>query len=336
MSLLIQRNLCPYSAKKLSDYKTNYEHIIPRSIGAPEKLTVQAIETENSRLNKIIDEPFSKDELIKFLCAILGIKGRRRHKELILKSDPSPEIMNGKVFKAKLLYKDNNLNLDLAIEKKFTKNENGEITSITCFEDESEELLLSLNAKKQEKKPEKNQFYRITKKIIHDSPMIPFNITGDMKIIYKQLFKIMYLIYVDTFGDYAIQSDLGVELRRIFSNEDAIFNIDYHKYKFFNNPQVIDMKIVESKENEHAACCIYTFNTIIIYVTIFNIFSVMYVSDNFSLEAISEQNFLGYGRVMRINAQRGVLTEDRLLKNICEVEKYLERLNFGPNITPSV
>jgi hypothetical protein len=193
--------LCPYLNLPLSEISiVNAEHVLPFALGAPESFTVNASQSENSRLNKLVDAPAINDPMVCFLSSLAEIKTRSGPKVGVLHGATK----SGDQFKIDVTKSSATPRFKIPI----IKDERGNAIGVRGFGDqvftEAEKLTKGLRSKGRE---------------LGSGPMILIDGSGasaldcsfvsDLNLIRREAIKTAYLLTVKVFGDNAIVSKSG-------------------------------------------------------------------------------------------------------------------------------
>jgi hypothetical protein len=197
--------LCPYGNQPLASIqRINEEHVLPVAIGAPAKFFVMASELENSRMNDLIDAPFSNDQLIRFLAMSQGVESRSGP---VIAQLPATVTSSGEA--VKVAFSQNGLDLKFT-NPVVTDPETGRVSAVRGFGDTAHEHAQRIKRDY----AKKNIDLEIGLTISDPRPHLNVSFTGDTFVIGREMMKIAYLMTVWCFGDRAIDSQSG-EIYRI-------------------------------------------------------------------------------------------------------------------------
>lgn len=199
----MRQTLCPYLNKPLTLIdEIDAEHIIPAGIGAPEKFTVAAAQSENRRINRDIDEPFINLTLVRFVAAMVGAESRSGP---VFATVEGAIETTGERIRARFT-KDG---MKPTFVAPVTTDADGNVTAIRGFQDELEKHVAHMA----ERYRRKGMRIETKERNCIETPLLQFGLEGDLHIIFRALTKAAYLMTVRAMGDEAISSKSGGAFR---------------------------------------------------------------------------------------------------------------------------
>lgn len=199
------QTLCPYLAKPLDQIDgVNDEHVLPIAIGAPKPFSVRAAESENSRLNTLVDAPFSNEPLIQFMAMRQGVVSRSGP---VIAKVPATLISSGEP----LTLAWSQAGFDLKFQKPVEVDQRtGQVVAVRGYGDDAMARALAIQRGYAKKKIK----VEIGEVVSDFDSRVHGRLCVDNSILWCELFKIAYLMTVWCFQDRAIASASGEEYRR--------------------------------------------------------------------------------------------------------------------------
>lgn len=200
-----KQTLCPYLAKPLDQIDVvNDEHVLPIAIGAPKPFFVRAAESENSRFNTLIDAPFSNEPLIQFLAMRQGVISRSGP---VIAKIPATLISSGEP----LTLAWSQAGFDLKFQKPVEVDQRtGQVMAVRGYGDDAMTRALEIQRGYAKKKMK----VEIGEVVSDLDSTVRGQLRAGNAILWRELFKIAYLMTVWCFQDKAIASASGEEYRR--------------------------------------------------------------------------------------------------------------------------
>lgn len=304
----MKQSLCPYTVKPLAEISnTNGEHILPRAFGAPESFTVPADEAENTRMNDQIDSPAINDPLLRLLAVTQDVKSR---------SGSVSAKLEGVVTESgeEVIATFRQAGIDLRFAAPVDVDENGSVKGVRGFGDTAQKLANQV----QRDSARKGRKMEVGETVSQPNPHLSLGLTGDFKVIHKEVRKIAYLMTVRAFGDEAIQSRSG-EIYRAAIHAETEEEIRATGLRGGTNIDRIPT-LARAKHNEHALTCFRMGSTIVSAVILFGSISGVCITpaEGFSVPELA-------GETIIINATTGTLTStpyDQWLQDFMQTPEF--------------
>lgn len=273
------QTLCPYTNLPLSSIeRVNEEHVLPVAIGAPTKFSVKASELENSRMNDLIDAPFSNDALIRFLSMSQGVVSRSGP---IVAQLPATLTSSGEA--VKLALSQNGLELKFA-NPVVTDPETGRVTGVRGFGDAANEHAQRVKRDHAKKKIA----VEIGETISSPNPEVLASFNGDTYLVEKELLKIAYLMTVWCFGDSAINSESGAMYRQgLETSRDEDLGSIGMRGGTVNIPGIS----CERETGTHVLLSVIIGGNLITSVSLFGVFAAVYATPAVGIRADEYDGF---------------------------------------------
>ncbi|WP_367256530.1 hypothetical protein [Pseudomonas sp. stari2] len=302
------QTLCPYSNQPLSSIqRINEEHVLPVAIGAPVKFSVMASELENSKMNDLIDAPFSNDQLIRFLAMSQGVVSRSGPVTAQL---PATVTSSGEA--VKVAFSQNGLELKFT-NPVVTDPETGRVSAVRGFGNAAHEHAQRIKRDY----AKKNINLDIGETISDPRPQLNVSFTGDTYIIGKELLKIAYLMTVWCFGDQAIDSESG-RIYRIGLEKDRDDDMD--SFGLQRTTTRIPGISCKSEANTHVLISTVLNEKLVTSVQLFGTFAGIFITPAVGIDADD-----GQGVSVKIDLSTGTITEtDAVLAMLENVQNYFE------------
>lgn len=262
----MDQTLCPYTAKKLCDLSSvNDEHVLPVAIGAPKRFFVRASERENSRLNELVDSPFSNNDLVRFFAMSQGVVSRSGP---ITANVPATVVESGDAITTGWS-KDG---LQIRFNKPVVLDEEtGQVAGVKGY---GEEAMKHAERIKRDY-AKKGITVELGQTISDSNPKIHVRLGIDNNIVFNELLKIAYLVTVWVFGDDAINSKSGEMYREALDRLDTN-TLDELGLRYGGGlPTGFDGKI---RSDQHELISLVLGGDLITSVNLFGVFAAFFVT----------------------------------------------------------
>lgn len=287
----MERKLCPYTAEPLDSIKkVNDEHVLPVAIGAPMRFYVRAAEEHNSRLNDLIDSPFSNNSLVRFIAMSQGVKSRSG--AITAKLDGIVTASGDQVVTGW-----NAEGLSLKFKEPVVTDDKGNVIAVRGYGDDAMNLALQIKRGMEKKgKP-------ITLGEVESTTgaEVGFNLSLSNDQVFNELAKIAYLATVWIFGDAAIRSESGLIYRQALE----MMQPDEWKAAGLQGggslPEGFDGKIAS---HQHQIICSKIGDLLVTSVNLFGIWAGFFCTPSIG---ISQED--GTGAAIKINVKTGSMTQ---------------------------
>ncbi|WP_283189857.1 hypothetical protein [Pseudomonas sp. PMCC200344] len=286
----MDQTLCPYTAKKLCDLPSvNDEHVLPVAIGAPKRFFVRASEQDNSRLNDLVDAPFSNNDLVRFFAMSQGVVSRSGP---ITAKVPATVVKSGDAIttgwsKEGLQIRFNN---PVVLDE-----ETGQVAGVKGY---GEEAMKHAERIKRDY-AKKGVTVELGPTISDPNPEIHVRLGVDSDIVFNELLKTAYLATVWVFGDDAINSKSGEMYREALDRlaPDTLNELGFRCGGGL--PTGFDGSI---SSDEHQLISLILGGDVITSVNLFGVFAAFFIT---SAEGFSCPEYTGMA--IKINVVEGSL-----------------------------
>jgi hypothetical protein len=263
----MRQTRCPYTTLPLAEIEdTNGEHIVPSALGVPESFTVRASATSNTLMNRLIDEPFLDQRLVKFFAAKVGAESR---------SGPVSAILEGILVDGAIPIraKFSKTGMVPSFVTPVDKDEKGNVSAVRGFGKEAVEHAEQMKKKASRRK---SVSMSIGPVVSAENPLLRFAASLDLKLVIPELVKIAYLMTVRVFGDEAVVSPSGAMYREALTLQsiEAVGATGIGGRLLYEFPS--DLRA--ARPNEHALTCFFTSDRIVSAVSLFGIFQAVLVT----------------------------------------------------------
>lgn len=295
----VPQTLCPYTNQPLASIeRINEEHVLPVAIGAPTKFFVIASESENSRLNELIDAPFSNDQLIRFLAMSQGVVSRSGP---VIANLPAILVSNGDALKTSFSL--NEISFRFA-NPVVTDPATGKIKAVKGFGDAAK-----AHAQRVKKDHAKKKIsIDIGESIITPNPKIHTSFSCDTYLVQKELLKIAYLMTVWCFGDSAINSESGEVYRLgLATTRDE----EFASIGMKGGTNSIHGISCKKEHGTHVLLSMVLGRQLVTSVTIFGIFSAVFIT---SASGISAEEYEGFS--ITIDLLKGTFSQTEAIQAV--------------------
>ncbi|WGK92578.1 hypothetical protein [Pseudomonas migulae] len=293
------QTLCPYTNQPLASIdRINEEHVLPVAVGAPTKFFVMASELENSRLNDLIDAPFSNDPLIRFLAMSQSVVSRSGP---VISHLPATLTASGEA--VKLAFSQDGIDLRFA-NPVVTDSETKRVTAVKGFGDAANEHAQRIKKDYAKKKIA----VEIGETISTLNPEVQTSLCCDTDLVGKELLKIAYLMTVWCFGDRAIDSESGAIYRRGLATKRSE---DFGSIGMRANTNEVPGFSCKREPGTHVLLSAVLGRDLITSITLFGTFAAVFATPAAGIH-IEE----GQGLSIKINLSTGALTQTTAIEAI--------------------
>lgn len=307
------QTLCPYTNEPLASIdRINEEHVLPVAVGAPTKFFVMASELENSRLNDLIDAPFSNDPLIRFLAMSQGVVSRSGP---VISQLPATLIASGEA--VKLAFSQDRIDLKFA-NPVITDPDTKRVTAVKGFGDAANEHAQRIKKDYAKKKIS----VEIGKTISTPNPEVHSSLSCDTDLVGRELLKIAYLMTVWRFGDRAINSESGAIYRRGLAAKSTD---DFRSVGMRGNTNEVPGFSCKRESGTHVLLSAVIGKDLITSITLFGAFAAVFATP---AHGISVEE--GEGLSVKINLSTGALTQATAMEAI--LDNIQHQFGFDPSL----